>query len=123
MTDYTDSIDPLHAASQAPMSGVDETLEAAQDSARTSERHHSAVAELMQSLCLKLIDMTEANANAVFELARQLVKARSPGEIVESCAAHVHKQFELFNAQTRELVEQAQGFSDQAAPPRAHSVH
>jgi hypothetical protein len=102
----------LHAASQAPIGGLDEALEAAHDSARASERYHSAAADLTRSLCLELIDMTEANANAVFELARQLVKARGPGEIVQSCVAHVHKQFELFNAQTRELVEQAQGFSD-----------
>jgi hypothetical protein len=123
MTDYTDGTDPLHAASQAPIGGVEEAQEIAQTAARTSERYHSAAAEFMQSLFLKLIDMTEANTDAVFELARQLVKARGPGEIIESCAAHAHKQFELFNAQSKELVEQAHGLSDRVSPPRAHSVH
>jgi hypothetical protein len=121
MTDY--STGAFHTGSAAPIDAIEQTEEVTQDSARATERYYSASAEIMRSLCLKLIDMTEANAKAAFELGRQLANARGPGEIIESCAAHVHRQFELLNTQVRDLAAHAQEISDRATPPRAHRVH
>lgn len=121
MTDY--STETFRTGSTAPIDALEQTEHTAQDSARASEPYYSASAEIMRSLCLKLIDMTEANATAAFELARQLVQAREPGEIIETWTAHARKQFELFNTQAKELAAQAQEISGQTTPPGAHSVH
>ena len=67
--------------------------------------------------------MTEANTTAAFELARQLVKARGPGEVMELCTEHLNKLFALFNTQAKELAAQAQEISERSAAPGAHSVH
>jgi hypothetical protein len=121
MTDYT--TETFHTDSAAPIDAVEKTEESARESARAGEQYYWASADIVRNLCLKLIDMTEANAKAAFELARQLVNARGPGEIVELCAAHAQKQFELFTTQAKDLVAHAQEVSDRTTPPTAHSVH
>jgi hypothetical protein len=121
MTDYSTEIS--HAGLAAPIDAVEEAEKVAQDSANAGVQRYWANAEFMESLCLKLIDMTEANTTAVFELARQLVKARGPGEIMELCTEHLNKLFALFNTQAKELAAQAQEISDRSTAPSAHSVH
>lgn len=121
MTDY--STETFRTGSAAPIDALEQTAEAAQNLARASEPHYSASVEILRSFCLKLIDMTEANAAAAFELARELVKARGPSEFVESCAVHARKQFELFNTQAKELAAHAQEISGKTTAPGGHSVH
>jgi hypothetical protein len=41
---------------------------------------------------VKMIDMAQANAEAVFEFARQLATAKQPSDIFELWTAHAKKQ-------------------------------
>lgn len=121
MTDYTTEMSDNGSA--APIDAVEETRKMAQDSANAGLRRYWANADFMESFCLKLIDMTEANTTAAFELARQMVKARDPAEVMELCTEHLNKLFALFNTQATELAAQAQEISQRSASPSAHSVH
>lgn len=123
MTDYSEGTDALHTAAAAAIDTADKTAEEAQGSVRASEQYFSATAEIMRGLYIKLIDMAEANALAAFELARQIVNARGPNDIIESCTAHARKQFELLNRQTKELEDHAQTISREVVPSGARSIH
>jgi len=67
----------------------------------------------------KMIDMAHANAEAAFELARQLANAKAPSDIVELWASYARKQFEMLSEQTKDLTALGQkiaGESASAAP-------
>jgi hypothetical protein len=66
---------------------------------------------------LQLLEMARSNANSAFDFAHRLMGMRSPSELLEVSATHARKQFESFNAQTRQLATLAQeGWADAAAP-------
>ena len=66
---------------------------------------------------LQLLEMVRSNANSAFDFAHRLMGMRSPSELLEVSATHARKQFESFNAQTRQLATLAQvGWADAAAP-------
>ncbi|MGD9920628.1 MAG: phasin family protein [Pseudorhodoplanes sp.] len=63
------------------------------------------------------IEMLRDNANASFDLARQLVTAKSPTEVFEASAAHARKQMESFGQQAQQLAGLAQKASADAIKP------
>jgi hypothetical protein len=66
---------------------------------------------------LQLLEMARSNANSAFDFAHRLMGLQSPSELLEVSATHARKQFESFNAQTRQLATLAQeGWADAAAP-------
>ena len=71
---------------------ANDTLEkgkaAAEQTARSVEQSYTATVENMRDYSLKMIDMAQANAEAVFELARQLATAKSPFDIMELWTSH-----------------------------------
>jgi hypothetical protein len=67
----------------------------------------------------KMIDMAHANAEAAFELARQLANAKAPSDIVELWASYARKQFEMLSEQTKDLTALGQK-SLAKAPRRRH---
>ncbi|HTV30280.1 MAG TPA: phasin family protein [Xanthobacteraceae bacterium] len=121
MTDYSTEISDTGSA--APIDAVAQPESTAEEAANAGARRYWANTDVITSLCLRLIDIAEANTAAAFELARALVKARGPGEIIESCSEHANKLFALFDTHAKELAAQAQEFSDRSIPPGAHSVH
>jgi hypothetical protein len=76
---------------------ANDTLEkgkaAAEQTARSVEQSYTATVENMRDYSLKMIDMAQANADAVFELARQLAAVKQPSDMVELWTAHAKKQF------------------------------
>ena len=74
-----------------------------EQSARAAEQSYSTAVENMRNYNLKMLDMAQANVEAVFEVARQLATAKTPADMIELCTAHAHKQFELLSEQTNEL--------------------
>jgi hypothetical protein len=77
----------------------------------------------MRGYNLKMIDMAQANAEAVFELARQLATAKAPSDIAELWTAHARKQFEMLSEQTNELTALGQKIAGESAEPIARSVN
>jgi phasin len=51
----------------------------------------------------KLMEIARANANTAFDLARELVEAKTLPELFEVSVAHHRKQFEIFSSQLKEL--------------------
>jgi hypothetical protein len=66
---------------------------------------------------LQLLEMARSNANSVFDFAHRLMGMQSPSELLDVSATHARKQFESFNAQTRQMAMLAQeGWAGAAAP-------
>jgi phasin len=71
---------------------------------------------------LKLIEAMRANTNATFDMAVQLMSAKSLSEAVEVSTSHVRKQFDAMNAQTKELSALAQKVATETCEPIKDSV-
>ena len=59
-----------------------------------------------------LIGMAHANADAVFDLAREVAGAKGPSDLVLIWSAYARRQFEMTISQARELTELAQKFAN-----------
>jgi len=70
----------------------------------------------------KLIEVQRTNTNAAFDLAGELMSAKSVSEAVELSAAHARKQFEAITVQTRELAALAQKVAAETSEPIKESV-
>jgi phasin len=104
-----------------------ETIEkgtaATEQMARSFEQSGTAAVEKMREYNLKIIDMARANAEAAFELARQLATAKTPSEFMELWASHARKQFEIFSEQTKDLTSLGQKMAGESVEPIARSVN
>ena len=72
---------------------------------------------------LKLIEAARANTNATFDYAGQLLGVKSLSEAVELSTAHLRKQFDTLNAQTKELTALAQRVATDTVEPLKESVN
>ena len=54
----------------------------AEQSARAVEKSYSVTADNIRDFNVKIIDVASANAEAVFQIARQLATARTPSDIL-----------------------------------------
>jgi len=104
-----------------------ETLEkgkaAAEQSARAVQQSYSATVENVRDFNVKMIDMAQANAEAVFDLARQLATAKEPSAMVELWTAHAKRQFETLSEQTKELSALGQKIASESAEPLTRGVN
>ena len=103
-----------------------ETLEkgkaTAEQSARAVEQSYSATAANVREYSIKMINMAQANTEAVFEFARQLANAKAPSDLAEVWTAHARKQFEMLSEQTKELAALGQRMAGESAEPIARNV-
>jgi phasin len=105
------------------MSESDQNGEAtAEKSARAVEQSYSATAANMRECSIKMINMAQANTEAVFEFARQLANAKAPSDLAEVWTAHARKQFEMLSEQTKELAALGQRMAGEGAEPIARNV-
>ena len=95
---------------------------AAERSARAFEESYSKSAGHMQDYNRKVMEIAQANIEAVFEIARQLGSAKTPSEIIELWTAHAQKQFEMLTEQTKELTALGQKLVAESVGPMARSV-
>ena len=106
---------------------ANETLEkskaAVEQTARSVQQGYTATVENMRDYNRKMIDMAHANAEAGFELARQLAAAKAPSDIATLWTSHARKQFEMFSEQTKELTALGQKIAGQSAAPFARSFN
>ena len=63
----------------------------------------SASSIIFSATNLKLIEMAQANTEAVFELAHQIASVEAPSDLTEISAEHTRRQFELMTKQSKEL--------------------
>jgi phasin len=96
---------------------------AAEQTAQSVEQSYTATVENMRDYSLKMIDMAQANADAVFELARRLATAKAPSDITELWTAHAKKQFETLTEQTKELSAFGQKIAGKSTEPITRGVN
>ena len=77
----------------------------------------------MRDYNLKMIEMAQANIEAVFEIARQLATAKTPSDMIELGTSHARKQFEMLSEQTKELTALGQKLAGESVEPIARSVN
>jgi hypothetical protein len=65
----------------------------------------------------KLMEIARTNANAAFDLAREVLEAKSLPEMVESTLAHQRKQLDLAAAQMKDLTALTQKVVTEATEP------
>jgi phasin len=106
---------------------ANETLEkgkaAAQQATRAVQQSYSTTVDNIRDFNVKMIDMAQANAEAVFEFARQLATAKQPSDMVELWTAHAKKQFETLAEQTKELSALGQKIAGESAEPITRGVN
>jgi phasin len=96
---------------------------AAEQTARSVGQSYTTTVENMRDYSLKMIDMAQANADAVFELARRLASAKAPSDITELWTSHAKKQFETLTEQTKELSALGQKIAGESAEPITRGVN
>jgi hypothetical protein len=94
----------------------------AEKSARAVEQSYSATADNMRDYSLKMIDMAQANTEAVFEFVRQLASAKATSDLATVWTTHARKQFEMLSEQTRELAAIGQKMTGESVAPIARNV-
>jgi hypothetical protein len=108
---------------EAPAREALETGEqAVKQSAHAAEQSYSASTEGLREMQLKLIDMAQANINAMFEFFRQIVKATGPSDVVATWTAQSRKQFETMTAQANELTALGQKIASSSTAPIMQSA-
>jgi hypothetical protein len=95
---------------------------AAEKSIRAVEQSYSATADNMRDYIIKMINMAQANTEAVFEFARQIASAKAPSDFAEVWTAQARKQFEMLNEQTKELTALGQKMAGESAEPIERNV-
>jgi hypothetical protein len=93
--------------------------ENARQAAGRAQESSSRAAEGFREYQLKLLSATQANVNAIFEYAHDLLQAQSMTELVEVSNAHSRHQFEMMAEQTRELASSAQKIATETTRPLA----
>jgi phasin len=96
---------------------------AAERSARTFGESYSTSVEHIRDYNRKMMEMAQANMEAVFEIARQLGSAKTPSEIIELWTTHARKQFEVLSEQTKELTALGQKMAIESVGPMARSIN
>ena len=104
-----------------------ETLEkgkaATEQATRAVQQSYSITVDNIRDFNMKMIDMAHANAEAVFEFARQLATAKQPSDMIELWTAHAKKQFEVLTEQTKELSALGQKIASESVEPITRGVN
>ena len=100
-----------------------ETLEKGKAAAEQVQQSYSITVDNIRDFNMKMIDMAHANAEAVFEFARQLATAKQPSDMIELWTAHAEKQFDLLTEQTKELSALGQKIASESVEPITRGVN
>ena len=90
---------------------------AAEQATDVLEETYSAASKGYSDYGLKVIETARTNSNAAFDLAGELMSAKSFAEVVEKTTAFMRSQFDTVTAQAKDLGEQAQKCANGAYGP------
>jgi phasin protein len=68
----------------------------------------------MRDVNVKLIEMAQANTDAVFGFARGVAEAKAPSDLVQVWTTHATKQFDMLTKQASNLTTLGQQFAGKA---------
>ena len=89
----------------------------ADEAKKSMEQAYSTASKGAADFNRQLIDMMQANTNAVFDFARQIANVKSPSEFFEVSTAHMQKQLESVTRQTQHFTAMAQKAASEATQP------
>jgi phasin len=110
-------------STKAARETVESGVSAAEDAARGAEQSFSSSLAGMRELNIKLIDIAQANAEAVFDLAHEIASAEAPSDLAAIWSAHARRQFEMMTKQPRELTDLGQKLASRSTEPVTRSVN
>jgi hypothetical protein len=87
------------------------------EAAARIEESSSKAAEGFREYQLRILSATQANVNAIFEYAQDVVQAQSVSELMELSATHSRRQLESIAQQSREIASAAQKLATESARP------
>ena len=90
---------------------------AAEETTKIMEGTYSAASKGVADFNVHLLEATQTNMNAAFDLARQLARVTSPAEFFQLSAAHMREQFETFTEQAKQLTSLARKTTAEATQP------
>jgi len=93
--------------------------ESAREAAARVEESSSRAAEGFREYQLKVLSAAQANVNAIFEYAQDVIQAQSVSELMEVSATHSRRQLESMAQQSREIASAAQKLATESARPLA----
>jgi len=98
---------------------VHDISENARQAAGRVQESSLKAAEGFREYQLKVLSATQANVNALFEYAHDLLQAQSMSELVDVSTTHSRHQLEMIAEQTRELAGSAQKIATETTRPLA----
>jgi hypothetical protein len=96
---------------------IERGVSVAKEATKVAEHSLSSSLVSMCELNGKLIDMSHANADAVFDLAHELASAQAPSDLTAIWSAHARRQLEMMTTQVRELTLLGQKFASRSTDP------
>jgi len=87
------------------------------EGARRAENNASTAMNGMRECYLKVLGMAQENADAGFDLARELASVQPPSEYVEVWNAWARSAYQTLSEQTKELSALAQKVATSSAQP------
>ena len=96
---------------------IERGVSVAKEATKVAEHSLSSSLASMRELNGKLIDMSHANADAVFDLAHELASAQAPSDLAAIWSAHARRQLEMMTTQVRELTLLGQKFASRSTDP------
>jgi phasin len=95
---------------------------ASEEAAILLQNTYAIVAKGATDYNLKLIEIARTNTRAAFDYAHELLDVKSPSEFMELSTAQMHKQFDMFSLQNKELFVLTQEVATEAAEPTKTGV-
>ncbi len=92
-------------ASNAARDTATRAGEAARETADRMQESTSKAAEGFREYQLKVLSAAQANVNAIFEYAQDMLQAQSMSEVMELSATHSRRQLETIAQQSRSYRE------------------
>jgi hypothetical protein len=102
---------------------IERGVSVAKEATKVAEHSLSSSLASIRELNGKLIDMSHANADAVFDLAHELASAQAPSDLAAIWSAHARRQFEMMTTQVRELTLLGQKFASRSTDPFKRSFN
>jgi hypothetical protein len=118
----SDSDDVSRKTTQKARETMEKGKQTAEESVRAVEQSYSTAFENVRDLNVKLIDIAQANAEAVCDFARDIATVKAPSDMLEVWMDHSRKQFEMATKHAGDLRTLGQKMATESTGPMARSA-
>jgi hypothetical protein len=108
-------------ATQKARETVEKVGQAAEEVVRSVEQSYSSAFDDIRNLNVKLIDTAQANADAMWALARDIATVKNPSDLLTVWTNHAQKQFDMVTKQASDLTALGQKLVTGSTAPMTRS--